>query len=436
MNAIQTLQDSLFADDEFDHPQAQISQFPKGPATIYEHLIAQDKKRRNKIQSLEQRDQVDNRQLDGFGFDLDDSVSRVTKYASGVLSPAYWKAYKASGRPLCVAATELGDTRLERVKKHVANGGTLMVDSGAFIYKDRPQAMPWHFVANRYYEIARAASADANVTFILPDVLGDQDASLEALDHWGNRLIKTVGPHHECLLPVQNGDREPGQYIREAAHRLKERFSGIAIPCGAVPMPPEKLKGLRSLDAEQCPQRIHLLGISNRKKALSSYTTVLDEVWPQAGITCDAVEFRQDVGKDEVLTLMRAEIMDAIRTKALELVDWTELKDDLKDRAMVKLHEYADRHFPTFQGAGRKSLLLQLQQLPVGEQMETEAFHELLDQEYGPYATSMATHALITHKVPRLLNDYWANHAPLPGTELPDEEAQHDELDSLAPQPA
>ncbi|ARM86181.1 hypothetical protein [Marinobacter salarius] len=434
MEALAALQASLFTDDEFAHPGTNNVDLRKRPESIYERLLAEDKKRRNKILSVETRNQLDERQMDGFGFNLNDATARVTRYASGVLSPAYWKAYKASGRPLCVSATELGEKRLERVKRHVAEGGTLLVDSGAFIYMTRAEAMPWSTVANRYFQIAKAASKDAKVAFTLPDAVGDQAKSLHALKNWGDRLIQCVGPDHECLLPIQTGELDPADYIKRAQKVLTKPFSGIAIPCGAAPMPPEKLRDLRNLSPEECPQRIHLLGISNKKKALATYTTALEDVWPTADITCDAVEFRQDVGKNELLTVMRGEIMEAIRHKALETVDWTELSHDLENATHTRLIEYINTHFPTSAGDDRRELIASLENSPIMVSLETQAFHAALEERFGPYATSMATYSTITHKVPRLLNDYWANHAPIePSLEL--DQASADDNDHSGPGP-
>jgi len=98
----------------------------------------------------------DELERDVLGVSVSELVSRVTKYASGVLSPAYWHAFRAAKRPICVAATELKPRSLARVLKHVANGGTLILDSGTFVYKADHAGMPWAQVEGIYRQIAKA----------------------------------------------------------------------------------------------------------------------------------------------------------------------------------------------------------------------------------------------------------------------------------------
>ena len=140
---------------------------------------------------------------------------------------------------------------------------------------------------------------------------------------------------------------------------------------------------------------------------------VLADVVPDAEVSCDAVEFRQDVGKEELLTVMRREILEAIRDKALERADWTELSHTLSDASHVLLIEYVDNQFPLVTGEDRAELIETIQSSPIMQALETQALHNEVDERFGPYATSLATHALITQKVPKLLADYWAHHHPI-----------------------
>jgi hypothetical protein len=318
-------------------------------------------------------------------------ADQVVRYGSGVLSPAYWKAYTSISHPVCVTAVELGEASLTRVCDYLRAGGTVLMDSGAFLYRADFSAMPWAKVEQVYRAVSEAASLGgktAKVTFILPDAVGSQPASLSALREWGARIQAAIGPHHERLLPIQRGDLTPSLYIKAALAALGHSpVSGIAVPCKAKAFPAEYLNDLANIDAA-IPHRVHFLGLSDNRKKLDHYLTHLGAAWPDARVSCDAVRHRCAVGKRETITAMRQEIVDGPIFDLVEkLVDLTDPLDEA-DEAQAD----------------------QLCLANPGMDIRAARHRVMLDSllaEWGPWATEVATRAYLNNVEPSVLASYW-----------------------------
>ena len=330
-------------------------------------------------------------------------ADKVTRYASGVLSPAYWSAFRTAGRALCVPVSELTPKTLKRVCRHVSKGGTLLCDSGAFVYKDSSKPMPWSRVERYYHQIAQAASKDATVSFVLPDQVGCQKGSLDALKAWGTRLIEAVGPKHEVLLPVQRGDMTPSEFIDKAMTLLDRPVHGIAIPCKASAFPAPMLADLANVDRPDVPKRVHFLGISKDRKKLESYAYHLHAAWPTAVATCDAVEHRSLVAQGSRITELRHEILlgpitDAVRSTH-DISDGDTEIMALADQAVARKLGIDPDDTETLDAFAST---------PVWTLEYFRILDERAAKRYGAWATALATYSVIMNKEPRILSSYWA----------------------------
>lgn len=274
---------------------------------------------------------------DLFGFSSQALGLQVTRYASGVLSPAIWEGYLRASRAMCIAASETNDAALERACQFVGEGGDLLVDSGAFIYRNRPGEMPWERILTIYKRIAEAATG--KVTFILPDVVGSQENTLQALRGWGNQVVEAIGPQHDALLPVQRGAQSPAAFIKEAALCLNRPLDGLAIPSNAAAFPAEELSGLADIPAN-IPRRVHFLGISRNSRALQDRLFRLQEFWPDAEVSCDACEHRAQVGQGKPITVARGRALDSMWDDEMEV--WDETEEDPEEARELLAEQYPD----------------------------------------------------------------------------------------------
>lgn len=320
-----------------------------------------------------------------------DVTNQVTHYGSGVLTPAYWEAYCSIGHPVCVTAAELGSTGLSRVCDYLRQGGTVLMDSGAFLYREDFGAMPWAKVEQVYRAVSEAASKGqktTKVTFILPDAVGSQSGSLAALREWGARIQAAIGPTHERLLPIQRGSMTPTLYIEAAIAALgNSPISGIAVPCKAKAFPAEHLSDLKNTTCD-IPRRVHLLGLSGNRKKLATYLLHLNESWPGATVSCDAVLHRAAVGEREIITRMRQEIIEGPISEMVErLVDLTDPLDDAEENQAESL---CNAHPGMCIQSARHQIV-----------------KNFLLAEWGAWATKVATKAYLTGVEPNVLTSYW-----------------------------
>jgi hypothetical protein len=322
-----------------------------------------------------------------------DLIGEVIHYGSGVLTPAYWNAYTSVNHPVCVTAVELGEIGLTRVCNYLEAGGSVLMDSGAFLFRNAFGDMPWAKVVKVYRAVSEAAQRSATpskLTFILPDAVGSQSESLTALRLWGNRIQEAIGPDHKRLLPIQRGNMTPSLYISAAINALGNTpISGIAVPCKAKAFPAEYLQDLKNLTAN-IPQRAHFLGLSSNRKKLETYMVHLGEAWPDAVVTCDAVKHRAVLGQNEDITTMRHEIIAGpINDLVDRTCDTTEpLPDDLERKAdHIVIRSYGS--------------------LDIRDARHQVIVDHLLEERWGAWATEVATRAFLTGLEPKILSSYW-----------------------------
>ncbi len=324
---------------------------------------------------------------DLFDFNGPALEASVQRFASGVLAPAIWEGYARANVPMCIAASEVSEVALERAREYARAGGRLMIDSGAYVFRDNPEAMPWPWVVHIYEEICKVATS--KVTLILPDVVGCQDGTLEVLRIWGNKVLEVTGGDREVLLPVQRGHRSPGAFVREALLLLAGPIDGLAIPSAAAAFPVEHIKQLADIPA-MVPRRVHFLGISRNSKGLQSRQLRLLDIWPGAEVSCDACEHRAKVGKNKSITLARQQALTNLWDDELDGWDETEDTDDA-------VREALSADFPEADEEDIDAMLCS----GMGQIHEVRLHRQHHDRVAGPRATteSIYSYAIEAHPI-------------------------------------
>lgn len=311
---------------------------------------------------------------DLFGFAVDDLDAGTKHYASGVLSPAIFEGYRRAGSPVCVVASEMGSPAMDRAIAYAKAGGQILVDSGAFIWKDAPEAMSWDRVVSNYR--ALAAAATERLSFVLPDQVGSQEGSLEALSKFGPSILEAIGPGHDALLPIQTGLLSPAEFVHLASEHLTRPFDGVAIPSHAAAFPPADLRLLAELPAS-IPQRVHFLGISRNSKALRERVWFLKEAWQGAMISCDACLHRAQVGTGKLITEVRRAALEEYWDQELEAWDDTE---ECPEEALAAARE----RFPGLDEEGLAAVMAS----QMGSFFESQILHDRHTKVNGPKATT------------------------------------------------
>lgn len=315
---------------------------------------------------------------DLFGFSNTDLTNSVLRFASGVLSPSIWEGYRLAGSPMCIAASEINTGALARAAQYVREGGRLMIDSGAFVFRANPESMPWAKVFSVYQQLVSQATAP--LTLILPDVVGCQSGSLARLREWGKKILAlTEGTHHEALLPIQLGALSPAAFAEAALHTLDGMTpDGIALPSNAAAFAPSDIPLLADINS-LIPKRVHFLGISRNSRGLGERLIRLQVIWPEAVISCDACEHRAEVGQGRAITVARATALADLNDSDLDEWDDTET-DELDEVARAALRV----QFPDADEDDLDHLMLS----QVGSFATLQCFYTERSKANGPKATT------------------------------------------------
>lgn len=312
---------------------------------------------------------------DLFGYEGDEALlSRVRRFVSGVAAPAIWSGYEAAGVPMCLVAAGLPPAAVARAQRFRRAGGLLLADSGAFEFRDHPEDLNWLAIMATYEQLAQGTGSRLSV--ILPDVVGDQVASIALARTYGRALAPLRAAGHELLVPMQRGSLSLAAYFACYVDALGFVPGGFAIPSNAAAMPVDQLAGLR--DIEGAPHRVHFLGISRRSKPLVFRVAALRDFWPDCDISADACEHRAHVGEDRPITRMRRESLQRRVAAGIEATDDTEHAawDDAEDHLRAL--------FPNADNETLQDLVCS----GWGVQAFTEQLHQRLRVECGPAATA------------------------------------------------
>lgn len=258
---------------------------------------------------------------DLFGFAGQDLLlAGVRRYASGVAAPAIWAGYAAAGVPMCLVAARLPREAVARALAYRRAGHSVLVDSGAFVFRKKPWALNWDSVLAVYQALADGPGT--RLSLILPDVVGDQVGSIALAAAHGLKLARLAAQGHEMLVPMQRGAIPLHRYFQLYVAALGFKPGGFAIPSNAAAMPVAELAGLRVIRG--APRRVHFLGISRRSAALAERLELLHSFWPYVTVSGDACEHRAQVGEKRPVTKHRREVLQAKVELAVETLDDTE----------------------------------------------------------------------------------------------------------------
>lgn len=316
---------------------------------------------------------------DLFGFTPESLDEGILHYASGVLSPAIWEGYTRARFPVCVVASEMGAPAMDRALSYARRGGKILVDSGAFIWRDRPDEMPWHRVISNYRALSEAATN--RLTFILPDQVGSQEGSLAALANYGAEVLDAVGDIHEVLLPIQIGEYTPAEYFQLASVFLTRQVDGLAIPSHAAAFSPQSLRLLADL-SKLVPARAHFLGISRNSHGLRERLLLLNEVWSGPTVSCDACIHRAQVGAGMPITESRLRALDDYWDE--ELLSWDDTEESTEE-----CYKLARSLFPDLDDDALSAVMTS----QMGAYFDTRNLYQRHMFSNGPRATSDSIYA-------------------------------------------
>ena len=229
-------------------------------------------------------------------------MAQLIFYSSGLgRSITDFRGVAASGHPICLTLSDLSNSVAQAARRFNADGGLLLVDSGAYsVATGAAHTIDFGQVMAAYAGFVAEMPRPDCVTLIAPDVLGDMEAS--ACLQWEHlpamREIAEAGSH--WVVPFQRGWSAMDDYAAHAC--LLRNVLGdfiLGVPARRNVWPAEGLVGLVRAVA---PARLHLLGLGVHQKRLAATLGVIWGAGPEIAVSHDATRLRAHVGKGRFLT--------------------------------------------------------------------------------------------------------------------------------------
>lgn len=252
-------------------------------------------------------------------------------FASGMSRDRDMRAAIASAAGVGVEIGEVSGPGIQQLANAVAAGKEVFVDSGAFNnYKARkraekegkkpPPEINFDRVLERYRALSDAVhrrldelkkGKDAGevgledlkaglLMFVAPDKVGEQEATLELLEKYGDRLRYLADEGgHEIIIPFQRGSVKQSDAYKRVAKIMGGDHFVVGIPSAVEALDDAQMRDLLDPYGNGYhPERIHILGAVAPSK-MESRMKVIREIYEDEvpGVTADAMVLRSKLSE-------------------------------------------------------------------------------------------------------------------------------------------
>jgi len=231
-------------------------------------------------------------------------------YRSGASSIADLKGLMRAEVPVCVNMLDTSANVRELLCEY-SNQNEVLLDSGAFrlfqknIRTGQSNTLDFDLVFKYYQQIICNSQNPNNITFVAPDVVGDQSASISLLQQYIEPIANLLKNGANLMLPLQKGHMSLSScYQVEIAIIPTQYHHQIVV---GLPSNAEAINTTDIIDFVKTvtPTRIHFLGASETELV---HRTI--NASPSTSISNDATRLRKWIGEGRLLTEMHQSILD------------------------------------------------------------------------------------------------------------------------------
>lgn len=208
-------------------------------------------------------------------------------------------ALMVGAKPGIIAAANAGG-RLRYEEKvpgwaehHLRAGGALFCDSGAFTVAFTDKALDFNRVFRFYHQLLKLCKAPAQLTIVMPDVVGEQGRTVALWDQYHAGIAWWLRRGCTCLFPMQGyefAQKRPGAMTLPEVYAVACRLFGQKV-AAALPMKKAATKpheALAFVDVAK-PPHMHLLGMGRKAESVQLAIEMV-RASPGTVVTADAVE--------------------------------------------------------------------------------------------------------------------------------------------------
>ena len=213
-------------------------------------------------------------------------------YGSGASS--YWDAHGTmeAGKPVGVVAVDLPETTFRLLRQYAEQGGKVFVDSGAFGAFKKGVPVDFDQVLAIYDALLQGLTPAArrNFAVVMPDVIGEQVATMQLLMQYRDRILGFVAQGADVIISLQRGPRPVHDAAEDILVAIGTADVRFVIPSNAAALSDAELAKVRH-------HRFHILGKGTLDAKLRRRAYTLLEANPRADLTCDANFIRSRLDK-------------------------------------------------------------------------------------------------------------------------------------------
>lgn len=241
-------------------------------------------------------------------------VAEPTRFHSGATS--YWdcRGFMMAGVPVGITATALSKTKggvvLGLVEEYTSKGGLVFVDSGAFGAFVSGKALDFEVdVFPVYDELVRRVKNRNGLHLVMPDVVGDPEASMRLQTEHADRIRSWIDAGVNAIFPLHSPRDEV--FMEGIGRVAAGRSVSIGVPSNLEAWTSSELVAF--CDRVK-PAFIHLLGMGSGAK-VRAIAQMVAVVSPDTLISCDSCTLLAHVGYGRRLT-------DRCSTRLQDAVQW------------------------------------------------------------------------------------------------------------------
>ncbi len=186
--------------------------------------------------------------------------------------------------------------------------GRLFVDNGSFSCFRKDKQVDFDKVLRAYLELVENAQKPELLSLVAPDVVGNQQASLELLKQYKKQLFKLVCLGVDLIVPIQLGNLSLEQAYKEVVAILGTKAFCVGIPSNEKAV---KLEQLLQFVSTVQPNRLHLLGLRCTK--FDEVVAKIKAIAPNSHVSADATTLRAKLKKgSNLVNLIEAKTKQAV----------------------------------------------------------------------------------------------------------------------------
>nr|BDD45962.1 hypothetical protein 8 [bacterium] len=266
-----------------------------------------------------------------------------TSYCSGANRIPDFKGLVKGSTLAGVVADEITYELIELMAERAAYGERTFVDSGAFNAFRKGRQVDFEQVFKMYDDLVGATGG--MITLVGPDVIGDQDATIELVWLYARRLRGYINQGVDLIMPVQVGELSALEVVETYAQLLGRDAFRVGFPSNLEAAP---LSEIESVIKDGRVSRIHFLGMSVHTRLRAGKAKVsLAESHPGIHFSFDSNRIAAKVGKKRAITIFQNNPPEATVADAAEEAYFMDAEaniwDDVQDDITGEDEELMDR---------------------------------------------------------------------------------------------